>query len=179
MQDPIPIATAVVSTVALLAFVWALRQPRSRRYLGPAADYWETLRSLLLPLLDRRVPRIKWAYTLHEREYVGRINAPPEEVEQLLWTHGAKRMPLAAFKTLSDGTTEVGSWAFRDSLTAEMQTHVILFPDQDGTAIYAHMEANALSPFDALAHYRGIGYDPEQGEKALRLHLPPGVWDDQ
>jgi len=68
IHDPIPIAAAVVSTVALLAFIWALRQPRNTRYLGPAADYWETLRSVLLPLLARRVPRIKWSYTLHERE---------------------------------------------------------------------------------------------------------------
>lgn len=178
MQDPIPIAAGIVSTVALLWFIWALRQPRNTRYVGPAADYWETLRSVALPLLDRHMPGVKWQYTLHNREYVGRIDAPPEQVETLLWEHGFTRMPLAAFKQLSDGTGESGSWAFRESLTAPEQLHVMLFADQDGTAVYAHMEANALSPFTALAHYRGVGYDPQAGADMLRDKLPPGVWDD-
>jgi hypothetical protein len=179
IQDPIPIAAAVVSTVALLAFVWALRQPRSTRYVGPAADYWETLRSALLPLLARRVPDVLWSYTLHEREYVGGIDKPPEEVEQLLWDHGFTRMPLAALKRLSDGTVESGSWAWRESLTAQNQLHVMLFATRDGTAIYCHLEANALSPFNALDHYLGRGYDPEAGAKQLRDKLPSGVWDEQ
>jgi len=179
IHDPIPIAAAVVSTVALLAFIWALRQPRNTRYLGPAADYWETLRSVLLPLLARRVPRIKWSYTLHEREYVGRIDESPEEVEQLLWEHGFRRMPLAAYKTLSDGTGEVGSWAWRESLTADKQLHVMLFPDQDGTAVYAHAEFSAINPVVALKHYRGVGYDPQAGAEQLRAKLPSGVWDDR
>lgn len=177
MQDPIPIAAGIVSTVALLAYVWALRQPRNARYVGPLADWWETLRSVLLQLLSRRVPRVKWAYTLHEREYVGVIRKPPEEVEQLLWEHGARRNPLAAYKTLSDGTGEIGSWAFRESLFAENQLHVMLFPAREGTAIYGHMEYSSINPFTALKHYQGQGYDPEAGAKQLRQKLPPAVWD--
>ncbi len=67
------------------------------------------------------------SYELTDRELVGLIDAPPEEVEQLLWDAGAVRQPLAALKTLPDGRKEVGSWAFRDGLLAETQTHVILF----------------------------------------------------
>jgi hypothetical protein len=177
IQNLIPIAAALVSTAALLAFMWALRQPRNRRYVGPAADYWELVRRILLPLLARRVPAVKWSYELHGREYVGRINEPPEEVEQLLWDHGFTRMPLAAYKTLPDGSGEVGSWAFRESLTAEKQLHVMLFADGDGTAVYAHAEYSAINPLVALKHYRGTGYNPDAGAEQLRAKLPPEVWD--
>jgi hypothetical protein len=178
MQDPIPIAAGIVSTVALLAFVWALRQPRNTRYVGPAADWWETLRSVLLPLLDRHMPGIKWAYTLHEREYVGYSRYPPEEMERILSDAGFHRMPLAAYKDLSDGTEETGSWAYRDGVLAADQLHVMLFPREGGTAIYAHSEPNALNPFRALKHYRpGDEYDPAKGAAELRHRLPSGVWD--
>lgn len=178
MQQYIPIAAGIVSTIGLLWFVWAARQPRNTRYVGPAADWWETLRSILLPLLSQRVPRIKWAYTLHEREYVGVIDRPPEEVEQLLWEHGFTRNPLAAYKTLSDETGEVGSWAWRESLFADSQLHVMLFPAREGTAVYAHVEPNAQNPFTALDHYRGVGYNPQEGAELCRNLLPDGVWHE-
>lgn len=169
-----PIAAAVVSTVALLGFVWAARRPRTARYLGPAADWWETLRRVVLPRLHTYAERYGHfaAMVVNERAYVGRIDQPPERVEDLLWEHGFRRMPLASFKTLSDGTGEIGSWAFRESLTASEQLHVMLFPTREGTAVYAHMEANALSPFTALDHYRGVGYNPEKGRERVKEILP-------
>lgn len=179
IQDPLPIAAGIVSTAFLLWFVWALRQPKNSNYVGPAADWIEIVRGVLLPLLDRHTPGIKWAYTLHDRERVGYIDAPPEEVEQLLWEHGFRRMPLAAYKDLIDGREEVGSWAFRESLTAEEQLHVMLFAEGDGTAVYAHSEKSAINPFTAWDHYRGIGYDIERGKAALKDKLPSGVWDAQ
>lgn len=174
-----PIAAVVVSTVALVAFLWAVRRPRSARYLGPAADYWETLRRLLLPPLHAYAERYGHftAQVVNERSYVGRIDSPPDQVEHLLWQHGFQRMPLASFKSLSDGTPEAGSWAYRESLTASEQLHVMLFSTREGTAVYCHREANALSPFTALAHYRGVGYDPQAGANQLREKLPSGVWD--
>lgn len=188
MLDTItPIAASLVSLAALLAFAWAARGPRSRRWLGPAADGWESLRGAVLPTLDRllrrRAPGQHYAaYTLSLDEIVGVIDAPPEEVEQLLWDAGFRRMPLAAYKTLPmpyAGRGEVGSWAYRDGLLASRQTHVMLFRAAEGrTMVAAHEEANALNPWTALEHYRGRGYDVPAGERAVRERLDEGVWAD-
>ena len=179
---PIQLAASFVSLAALLLFARALRGPRTQQWLGPAADWWELLRRRGLPLLDRlarrRLPGQHYAaYTLSLDEVVGTIDASPEEVEQLLWDSGAKRMPLAAYKTLPDGRTEVGSWAWRDGLLAPKQTHVMLFDGDNGrTLVAAHKEANALNPFTALDHYLGRGYDVPAGERAVRERLDESVW---
>jgi len=181
---PTQLAAPLVSLAALWAFAWAIRQPRSRRLLGPAADWWELVRRHGLPLVDRLARRRLdgshyAAYELSLDEIVGVIDAPPEEVEQMLWESGAKRMPLAALKTLPDGRAEVGSWAWRDGLLAENQTHGMLFAAGEGqTLIAAHGEANALNPFTALDHYRGVGLDADAGERAVRRRLDEGVWAD-
>jgi len=182
---PVEIAAPLVATTALLLFARALRRPRTRRLLGPAADWWETIRGIVLPLLDRlarrRLPGQHYAaYTLSLDEVVGVIDAPPEEVEQILWERGARRMPLAALKRLPmpyAGSVEVGSWAWRDGLLADQQVHVMLFAAGEGrTLVAAHEEANALSPFRALDHYRGRGYDVPAGEREVRRRLDEGVW---
>jgi len=184
-DTPTAIAAPLVATAALLATLWAARGPRSRHWLGPAADGWEYVRRGLLPLLDRLMRRSSSgrhyaSYELTDRELVGLIDAPPEEVEQLLWDAGAVRQPLAALKTLPDGRKEVGSWAFRDGLLAETQTHVILFEGilEGETLVAAHQEASPINPWTALDHYRGRGYDVEAGERAVRERLDEGVWAD-
>lgn len=183
--DPAPIVASLVSLVAVVLFARALQGPRTRRLLGPAADWWETLRRVGLPLLDRvarrRLPGDHYAaYELREREIVGVIDRPPEAVEQLLWDAGARRMPLAALKSLPDGRVEVGSWAFRESLLARHQTHPILFPAGEGrTLVAAHREANALNPWTAWDHYRGVGLSAEAGERVVRERLDEGVWVDE
>ncbi len=136
----------------------------------------------MLPLLDRLLRRHApgqhyAAYQLSLDEVVGTIDATPEAVERLLWESGAKRMPLAALKDLPDGRVERGSWAYRDSLLASKQVHVMLFATATGeTLVAAHEEANALSPFRALEHYRGVGYDVPAGERAVRERLDERVW---
>jgi len=178
-DNPTAIAAPLVATAALLATAWALQQPRSRALLGPAADGWEYVRRGLWPLLDRLAPGMHYAsYELTDRELVGLIDAPSEEVEQLLWEAGFVRQPLAALKTLPDGRKEVGSWAFRDSLLAPTQTHVILFEGilEGETLVAAHQEASPLLPWTALDHYRGRGLDVEAGERAVRERLDEGVW---
>jgi len=179
------LVASLVSLLALLAFAWAARQPRSRTLLGPAADGWETVREAVLPPLDRllrrRAPGQHYAaYTLSLDEVVGTIDAPPEEVEQLLYKAGFRRMPLAAYKTLPMpyyGREEIGSWAYRDGLLASTQTPVMLFRAAEGqTLVAAHQEANALNPWTALEHYRGEGYDIAAGERAVRERLDEGVW---
>ncbi|UIO98906.1 hypothetical protein Hbl1158_10205 [Halobaculum sp. CBA1158] len=178
-----PIVASLVSLTALLLFVRALQGPRTRRWLGPAADWWETLRRAVLPLLDRvarrRLPGDHFAaYHLPEREIVGVIDAPPDRVEAMLFEAGFRRMPLAALKTLPDGRVEVGSWAWRDSPLAELQDHAILFAAAGGdqTLVAAHQEANALNPWTAWDHYRGVGLSAREGERAVRERLDEGVW---
>jgi len=178
-DNPTAIAAPLVATAALLATAWALQQPRSRALLGPAADGWEYLRRGVWPLLDRLAPGTHYAsYELTDRELVGLIDAPPEEVEQLLWEAGAVRQPLAALKTLPDGRKEVGSWAFRDGLLAPTQTHVVLFEGilEGETLVAAHQEASPLLPWTTLDHYRGRGLDVEAGERVVRERLDEGVW---
>jgi len=183
---PVEIAAPLVATVALLGMLWVVRQPRTRRLVGPAADWWETLRRTLLPLLDRLARRRLdgghyAAYELGADEIVGLIDAPPEQVERVLWDAGFERMPLAALKHLHDGRTEVGSWAWRDSLLAREQVHVMLFRSvRDGeTLVAAHREPNALNPWTALDHYRGRGLDADAGEREVRRRLDGGVWADE
>lgn len=179
------IAAPLVATAALLATLWAIRQPRSRALLGPAADFWEYVRRGLLPLLDRmlrrRAPGQHYAaYQLSMDEVVGTIDATPEEIEQLLWDAGFRRMPLAALKSLPDGRVERGSWTYRDSLLADRQLHVMLFATAEGqTLVAAHAEANALNPMVAMDHYRGRGYDVPAGERQVRKRLDEGVWIDE
>lgn len=178
------LAAPLVSLVALLLFARAVRGPRTQALLGPAADWWELLRRTLLPTLDRllrrRAPGQHYAaYTLSLDEVVGVVDAAPEEVERVLWEAGARRMPLAAFKTLPDGRREIGSWAFRDDLLATHQTHVMLFEAEAGTLVAAHREANALNPWRAVAHYRGAEYDVVAGGREVRRRLDEGVWDEE
>lgn len=179
----VEIAAPLVSLLALVLFVRALRGPRTRRWLGPPADFWELLRRWALPLVDRlarrRLPGDHYAaYELDKREVVGVIDAPPEAVERELWAAGARRMPLAAFKTLPDGRREVGSWAFRRGLLATHQTHIMLFAAGDGkqTTVAAHAEHNALNPLVADKHYRGVGYDPVAGADVVRGRLEHMEW---
>ncbi|WP_435065902.1 hypothetical protein [Halobaculum sp. EA56] len=184
LQTHPSIVASLVSLAALALFVRALQGPRTRRWLGPAADFWESLRRLVLPLVDRvarrRLPGNHYAaYTISLDEHVGVIDAPPERVEQLLWDAGFRRMPLAAYKQLPNGEAEVGSWAYRDGLLARKQTHVMLFRTGGAgqqTSVFAHREFNALNPTTAWKHYRGVGLSAAEGERAVRERLDEGVW---
>lgn len=179
-----PVAAVLASCIALYLFHHAVRGPRTRRLLGPPADWWETLRAAVLPRVDTVVSRatggrLYTAYQIQTGENVGRIDRPPEEVEQLLYGTGARRQPLAAFKTLIDGEPEVGSWCYRRSLLARYQTHVILFrvgEDDDQTSVYAHREYNPTNPLVALKHYRGEYYNEAGGGKDVRRRIPEDVW---
>jgi len=177
-DNPIEIAAPIVATVALLLFLRARRSPHARAVLGPAADGWEVVRRGLLPLLDRLARRRLdgghyASYELGEGEIVGLIDASPEEVERMLWDAGATRMPLAALKRLPGDRTEIGSWAWRDGVLAREQVHVMLFRgvEEGETLVAAHKEPNALNPWTALDHYRGVGYSPEEGEREVRQRL--------
>lgn len=147
---------------------------------GPLAEYWPRLRAEALPILDDLA---RWlglgyaAYELSPREYAGTLDLQPEAAERLLYQHGFRRNPFAAYKTLPDGRTEVGSWAFRPSLLARRQVHVMLFDrDGPGTDVYAHTEYSAINPLVAYAHYIGRGYSPAKGQARVHDLLPTDHW---
>ena len=164
----IAIAAPLVAAVALIA--WYGYADDTVR--GPRASWWNGLRRLTLPLLDRlaREHELGYAaYDIPEREFVGTVDASIGELEAELWALGFERMPLSAWKTTEDGRQERGSWAYRDSPLAERQLHVMLFDGVDGGVdVYAHDEFNAFHPRYALKHYRGKDLNAEEGRRQLK-----------
>ena len=162
------IAAPIVATFGLF-LLYGVLQPTHR---GPAATFWNRGRAALLPGLHRLAQRLGAGYAAYElqpREYVGRIDAPVEDVDELLAAYGFERMPLSAWKTLPDGRTEAGSWARREGLLADRQLHVMLFRTEDGaTDVYAHDEYNAFHPRHAAKHYHGVDYCPQTGQQQLQ-----------
>ena len=177
------IAQLAASAVAMIALLVYIRAPPW--LFGPDARFWNPLRRLLVPLLDRIAKThgdelglpddLDYAaYELARSEFAARVEAGVDDVGEALANAGYRRMPLAALKTLPDGRIERASWARRDGLLASTQTHVMLFeapPGTTGVEIYAHVEPNALNPLQAWGHYRGRGYDPEAGGDVVREWL--------
>lgn len=168
--DWIAIAAPLVAGVAMI--LWYGYAPD--RLKGPRATWWNTLRRVLLPMVNRLGHRhgLGYAsYALSEEEFVGTADASISEVEAALWELGFERMPLSALKETPDGRIEQGSWAYRAGPLAERQLHVMLFEADGGLDLYAHDEFNAFHPRYALKHYRGVGLDPAAGETQLREML--------
>jgi len=179
-KNPIMVIAAPIVATFGMFLLYGVLQPTHR---GPTATFWNRGRAAVLPGLDRLAKRLGAGYAAYElqpREYVGRIDAPVEDVDRLLAAHGFERMPLSAWKTLPDGRSEAGSWARRDGVLADRQLHVMLFRTDDGaTDVYAHDEFNAFHPRYAAEHYHGVDYCPQTGCQQLReligeyLHQPP------
>ena len=170
----------VAAPVVALAFTAVFYTRLRRKDRGPAADWWEVVRRTVLPPLNRllRDRELGYAaYTLQYREHVGTLAKDPEAAERLLWEHGFVRNPLAAYKTLPNGTGEIGSWVYRESLLAKEQVHVMLFPTANGTHVFAHRKPSASNPLTAYSHYMGRGYDPDAGAEFVLERLPIEVWD--
>lgn len=173
------LAAALVAALMLYTYL------RAPSWLwGPRATFWNPLRRLLLPVVDRIAKRhisavsggeVDYAeYELGNAEYVGRVEASGRELEAEIYRLGYIRMVLAALKTLKDGRVERGSWAKRDGWLARRQTHLIYFPTPpgvDGVDVYAHEEPNAVNPLTAWAHYTAKGYDPAAGVETVRATL--------
>jgi hypothetical protein len=169
--DP-KVLAPVVSLIGLLAFVWAIRHPRTKLILGPPADFWELIRRYGLPLLGKRLPdRIYTTGNVTESQFVVRTDKSPEQVEEVLWANGYKRMPLAAFKSLPDGRKSVGSWAYRDGPLSDKQLHITLFEAENGTGVYAHLEPSAINPLTAYAHFASDEVDARAGVEAAQKQL--------
>lgn len=176
---PLELAAVVVATVAAILYGRAKRP--ENRLLGPENDFWEILRAILLPVLHRLAKRRGYGYAagkLPREQKVGVLDLPPEEAENLLYSVGFLRNPLAAYKYTEDGRGEVGSWVRRDSLLARRQLHVTLFPESegDGTVVYAHEEHNAMNPLTAYQHYRGRDINVRLARDRVRSLVPFIYW---
>ena len=173
-NNPIRYAAPVVAGTFLLITLYQAKKGRR----GPETEFWELVRGTAIPLLDKagRALDIGYAaYTVGYYEYAGSLEESPEAAESLLYEHGFRRNPLSAYKTLSDGRKEQGSWVWRESLLATKQLHVMTFQRTNGgTDCYAHWEYSAINPTTALKHYRGKDYSPKKGERMLEEKLPEG-----
>lgn len=173
-DNPVRYAAPVVAAAFLCLTYYQSRKGRR----GPEAEFWEFARGTAIPLLDKvgRSLDIGYAaYTVGYHEYAGTLEMSPEAAESLLYEHGFRRNPLAAFKSLPDGREEQGSWVYREGLLAERQLHVMIFErEAGGTDCFAHWELSAINPTTALGHYRGKSYSPVEGRQLLRERLPEG-----
>ncbi len=142
-----------------------------RYNIGPEGRWWEFLRNELSRLggtLDKRLgPR-----PITAAEYAGTLEMPPALADELLWSRGFIRNPFARTKTL-DGTSECGSWVYRESPLSLRQVHVMLFAGEDArTHAYAHEEASSVNPLVGNDHFDGNGQNVAEGVRWTRNVLP-------
>lgn len=139
-------------------------------------DWLEAVRHALIPDLGHLLAEVNddWSTDLyatlqtHVHELAFLWHEPEEAFERRLHELGFVRNPVAAWKSLDDGSTEQGSWAWRGrppatSSTgewehdpwADAQLHVIVFGEAgDGTtAAFAHWEYSWKT--HPVKHYRG------------------------
>lgn len=169
MASPRRVSTLLARLGAVVGFLGTYGVP-VRYNVGPEGRWWERVRRWCSRvggrLLDERVgPR-----PIAPGEYAGRLDCPPELLEQRLWERGFLRNPLSRLKH-ADGTPEFGSWVYRESPLAERQLHVMLFRGEDATTrVYAHEEASSVNPSVGYDHLDGEGQNVAAGvSRARRL----------
>lgn len=80
----------------------------------------------------------------------------PDPIRDALQKSGYEWNHASATKVDPDGNPEIGSFAQRDGILDDLQTHVMLFEVEEGVyAAYAHKEDNSLNPFRFVPHYFG------------------------
>ncbi len=125
-----------------------------------------------LPAVDSIKERLFGGFAMShstEDEYAATLYCPEDELEEILTDQGFS--PSSALKVRYDRNTEDGSWVWRDSLTADMQLHVVSHARVDSGTIdlYAHWERSSFT--HPITHYRKVDYDAETGVKMLRRIL--------
>jgi len=148
------------------------------------ADYWERLRSRLIPLVHPILAK----YGLYAEmdasvdEYLATVPCAPERFERYLADWGFTRNPVAGYKTRWDGVEEVGSWRrcyteqengsiVPGDVWSKWQLHVRLFPGPtpDTVDVHVHWEVNWL--YDPFAHYAGEGKSVQVGHRRMSNFL--------
>lgn len=144
-------------------------------------DWQEGLRARLYPRLHGPLDRLGarlgvplYAVGTFRGEHpVGYLEEDEEVIETELVALGARRNPVACYKSLPDGRTSEGSWCFTHRDLPEyvergMQLHLTLFTSERGPGreIYAHYEDDwRVSP---LKHLRAANYNPGLGRIRAR-----------
>lgn len=154
--------------------------------VGPQGRWWERVRRVASRLGGRFVDDRMGPRPIAPGEYAGRLDQPPELVEQRLWEMGFVRNPFSRLKH-RDGTSECGSWVYRASPLASRQLHVMLFRgDAVSTHVYAHEEVSSVHPLGGERHLDGVSQNVALGVERARALLdltvpetaqPPTVGD--
>ena len=132
------------------------------------------VRRATLPAIDAVKDRLFGGFALShstEDEYAATLYCPQGELRELLDALGCSPSLVSALKVRYDRNTEDGSWVWRESLTSDMQLHVVSHArtDSDAIDLYAHWERSKLT--HPIAHYRNVDYDAETGVELLRRML--------
>jgi hypothetical protein len=174
-----PVGAAAITLVTLLV---AIRLYNDAHFLEPRyLAAWGIARRLGMPVIDQLAKRsvgVSAENDAHRSEWVGDVDATPNEVRDALIAQSSERWEvsvLSGLKTDWRGNTEVASLVcYHGDLPhpsapdwlRDQQTHVFLF-NTDGdkdTRICAHNEANSWRPDQWRDHlYKGESFSPGAG----------------
>lgn len=179
IQEPAQLIAPVFAlTVAYLFFYEGMLFK-----LGSEGRVWATIRSML-PMIDdeARDAGFYTSYGVEDAEHVGTLNMSRDDAVSMFKGLGFIDNPLAAHKYDWDENGEVASlghygrhgheieaWSKHKRFTMmafaiKNQLHVTLFQvDEDTIRVTAHYERSPYNAFHAYHHFRGKGYDIEQG----------------
>jgi hypothetical protein len=106
-------------------------------------------------------------YRLRDTEYVGTVRRPLDEFTETLQKHGFEWDPLAWYHQPPVGSEPNGSWAYRQTLLADRQIHVILIAHSpEYIDVFAHEEYNWLR--HPIKHLRQVGIKRKAGRHKMR-----------
>ena len=133
-----------------------------------------TVRRATLPAIDAVKERLFGGFAMShstEDEYAATLYCPEGELEEVLKDQGFSPSLFSALKVRYDRNTEDGSCVWRESLTADMQLHVVSHArtDSDAIDLYAHWERSKYT--HPIEHYRKVDYDAEKGVELFRRML--------
>ena len=102
--------------------------------------------------------------------YVGTVQLPIDEFEAELRDGGFAWDPLSTYHYTPEGSSTDGSWAYRPSLLADRQLHVVLFAQDEGrTDVYVHEEFSWVR--HPIKHARELDVEREEGVETMRRWL--------
>lgn len=161
------------------------------RTLGKDDDWWNPMRRVIWPILDKLFEKLFGGYAAYDvvkRSRVGRYDMTADELEAELYELGYYKNPIAALKRRpwrndvakrSLAKREI-DWFEREwmnklvpDIFATWQVHVTIFENADGTAVaFAHREHSSINPLTLHTHYGGDYYEvcPEDVEEDLKDH---------
>jgi hypothetical protein len=109
-------------------------------------------------------------YHLRDSEYVGTVEQPLDEFTETLQAHGFEWDPLAWYHQPPVGSEPNGSWAYRRTVLADRQIHVILIAHSpEYIDVFAHEEYSWLR--HPIKHFRQVGIERQAGRSEMRRRI--------